>query len=118
VTGIGLLALGRFAGVALAGMIAAIWAGRHLPPSTLGAMALIMLWFLLGRVFSCCAFAAAGAASSRQAEAPRSPGPLTLVSVAGTLAATYGLVRQAGRAYSGNILRFGGRVTVREALQA
>jgi len=40
------------------------------------------------------------------------------VSVADTLAATYGLVRQAGRAYSGNILRFGGRVTVREALQA
>ena len=27
--------------------------------------------------------------------------------------ATYGLVRLAGRAYSGNILRFGGRVTER-----
>ena len=34
-------------------------------------------------------------------------------SVALMLVATYGLVRLAGRAYSGNILRFDGRVTVR-----
>ena len=38
------------------------------------------------------------------------------VSVAITLAATY-LVRLAGRAYSGTILRFGSRVTMREALR-
>jgi len=36
-----------------------------------------------------------------------------LASVALMLVATYGLIRLAGRAYSGNILRFGGRVTVR-----
>ena len=34
-------------------------------------------------------------------------------SVALMLVATYGLVRLAGRAYSGNTLRFGGRVTER-----
>ena len=126
-----------------------------------------MLWFLLSYAFYCCAFAAAGAASSRQAEAPAVAGPLSLlillgyvaslsvelnpdgllaritpfvpplapmamparmllghaepwelaVSVALMLVATYGLVRLAGRAYSGNILRFGGRVTVRGMLR-
>jgi ABC-2 type transport system permease protein len=166
VIGIGLLALGQFAAVALAGTIAAIAMGRHLPPSTPAAIGLIVVWFLLGYAFYCCAFAAAGAASSRQAEAPTVAGPLTLVillgylvslaiqsnpngalaritpfipplapmamparmllgnaapwelpvSAAVTLAATYGLVRLAGRAYSGTILRFGSRVTVREAL--
>ena len=39
------------------------------------------------------------------------------VSVAVTLAATDHLVRLAGRAYSGTILRFGSRVTVRAALR-
>ena len=126
-----------------------------------------MGWFVLGYAFYCCAFAAAGAASSRQAEAPVVAGPLTLLillgylvslaiqpdpdgalaqitpfvpplapmamparmllghaapwelpaSAAVTLAATYGLVRLAGRAYSGTILRSGSRVTVRQALQ-
>jgi len=38
-------------------------------------------------------------------------------SAAVMLAATYGLVRLAGRAYSGNILRFGGRVTLRDAVR-
>jgi len=34
-----------------------------------------------------------------------------------TLAATYGLIRLAGRAYTGTILRFGGQVALREALR-
>jgi len=76
VIGIGLLALGQFAVVALAGTSAAIWAGRHLPPRTPEAIAPIMLWFLLGHVFYCRAFAAAGASSSRQAEAPTAAGTL------------------------------------------
>ena len=38
-------------------------------------------------------------------------------SVAVMLAAMYGLVRLAGGAYSGTILRFGGRVTVRGMLR-
>jgi len=167
VIGIGLLGLGQFASIAVAGTIAATWAGRHLPPSTPGAIGLIVVWFLLGYAFYCCAFAAAGAASSRQAEAPVAAGPLTLLILLGYLAslaiqsnpdgllaqitpfipplapmtmparmllghappwelaasaalmlvATYGLVRLAGRAYSGNILRFGGRVTVRGLLR-
>ena len=167
VIGIGLLGLGQFAAVALAGTIAAISVGRHLPPSTPGAIGLIAVWFLLGYAFYCCAFAAAGAASSRQAEAPVAAGPLTLlillgylaslaiqsnpdgllaqitpfipplapmtmparmllghpapwelpVSAARMLAATYGLVRLAGRAYSGTILRSGGRVALREAMR-
>ena len=159
VIGIGLLGLGQFAAIALAGTFAAISVGRHLPPSTPGAIGLIAVWFLLGYAFYCCAFAAAGAASSRQAEAPVAAGPLTLLillgylaslaiqsnpdgvlarvtpfipplaplamparmllghaapwelpaSAAVTLAATYGLVRLAGRAYSGTILRSGSR---------
>jgi ABC-2 type transport system permease protein len=167
VIGIGLLGLGQFAAVAVAGTIAAIAVGRHLPPSTPWAIALIVGWFFLGYAFYCCAFAAAGAASSRQAEAPTVAGPLTLLillgylaslaiqsnpdgvlaritpfvpplapmamparmllghaapwelpaSAAVTLAATYGLVRLAGRAYSGTILRFGSRVSLREALR-
>jgi len=167
VIGIGLLGLGQFAAVALAGTIAAISVGRHLPPSTPEAIGVIVLWFLLGYAFYCSAFAAAGAASSRQEEAPTVAGPLTLVillgyvvsfsvlsnpdgvlarvtpfvpplapmvmparmllghaqpwelpaSVAVMLVATYGLVRLAGRAYSGNILRFGGRVTLRGMLR-
>ena len=167
VIGIGLLGLGQFAAVALAGTMAATWAGRHLPPSTPGAIGLIVVWFVLGYAFYCCAFAAAGATSSRQAEAPVVAGPLTLlillgylaslatqsnpdgvlaritpfipplapmtmparmllghpapwelpVSAAVTLAATYGLVRLAGRGYSGTILRSGSRATLREALR-
>ena len=167
VIGIGLLGLGQFAAVALTATIAAIAVGRHLPASTPGAIGLIVAWFLLGYGFYCCAFAAAGAASSRQAEAPVAAGPLTLLillgylaslaiqsnpdgvlarvtpfipplapmamparmllghaapwelpaSAAVTLAATYGLVRLAGRAYSGTILRSGSRATLREALR-
>jgi len=75
VIGIGLLGLGQFAAVALAGTIAAIAVGRHLPPSTPGAIALIAVWFLPGYAFYCYAFAAAGAASSRQAEAPAVAAP-------------------------------------------
>jgi ABC-2 type transport system permease protein len=166
VIGIGLLGLGQFAAVALAGTIAAISVGRHLPPSTPGAIGLVVLWFVLGYAFYCSAFAA-GAASSRQEEAPTVAGPLTVLillgyfvslgvqsnpddvlaritpfvpplaplvmparmllghaqpwelpaSVAVMLVATYGLVRLAGRAYSGNILRFGGRITLRELLR-
>jgi len=167
VIGIGLLALGQFAAVALTATIAAAASGRHLPASTPGAIGLIVLWFVLGYAFYCCAFAAAGAASSRQAEAPAVAGPLSLLILLGYVAslgvqshpdgllaritsfipplapmtmparmllghappwelaasaalmlvATYGLVRLAGRAYSGNILRFGGRVTVRGLLR-
>ena len=141
--------------------------GRHLPPSAPGAIGLIVLWFLLGYAFYCSAFAAAGAASSRQEGAPTVVGPLTGLillgylaslaiqsnpdgvlaritpfipplapmtmparmllghaapwelpaSAAVTLAATYGLVRLAGRAYSGTILRSGSRVPLREALR-
>src|SRR5262249_12350028 len=164
--GIGLLGLGQFAAVALTATIAAIAVGRHLPASTPGAIGLLVLWFLLGYAFYCCAFAAAGAASSRPPEAPAAAVRLRLLSplgyvgslgvesnpdgllaritpfipplapmvmparmllghaqpwelaasVALMLVATYGLVRLAGRAYSGNILRFGGRVTVRAML--
>jgi len=167
VIGIGLLGLGQFAAVAVAGTIAAICVGRHLPPSTPEAIGMIVLWFLLGYAFYCSAFAAAGAASSRQEEAPTVAAPLTVVillgflvslgvqsnpdgvlaritpfvpplaplvmparvllghaqpwelpaSVAVMLIATYGLVRLAAKAYSGNILRFGGRVTVRGVLR-
>ena len=39
------------------------------------------------------------------------------VSVAVMLVATYGLVRLAGRAYSGTILRFGSRATLRGMLR-
>jgi ABC-2 type transport system permease protein len=167
VIGIGLLGLGQFAAIAATGTIAAISVGRHLPPSTPGAIGLIVMWFLLGYAFYCCAFAAAGAASSRQAEAPVAAGPLTLLillgyvaslsvqsnpdgllaritpfipplapmamparmllghpapwelpaSAAVTLAATYGLVRLAGRGYSGTILRSGSQATLREALR-
>jgi len=83
VIGIGLLGLGQFAAVALTGTIAAIAVGRHLPASTPGAIGLLVLWFLLGYAFYCSAFAAAGAASSRQAEAPTVAGPLSLLILLG-----------------------------------
>ena len=86
VIGIGLLGLGQFAAVALAGTIAAIAVGRHLPASTPGAIGLLVLWFLLGYAFYCSAFAAAGAASSRQAEAPAVAGPLSLLILLGYVA--------------------------------
>ncbi len=167
VIGIGLLGFGQFAAVALTVTIAAISVGRHLPPSTPEAIGVIVLWFLLGYAFYCSAFAAAGAASSRQEEAPTVAAPLTVLILLGFLvslgaqsnpdgvlarvtpfvpplaplvmparmllghaqpweqpasaavmiAATYGLVRLAGRAYTGNILRSGGRVTLRGMLR-
>jgi ABC-2 type transport system permease protein len=85
VIGIGLLGLGQFAAVALAGTIAAISVGRHPPPSTPEAIGVIVLCFLLGYAFYCCAFAAAGAASSRQEEAPTVAAPLTVVILLGYL---------------------------------
>jgi len=54
VIGIGLLGLGQFAAIALAGTTAAIAVGRHLPASTPGAIGLIVVWFLLGYAFYCC----------------------------------------------------------------
>ena len=46
------------------------------------------------------------------------PAPWELpVSAAATLAATYCLIRLAGRAYTGTILRFGGRAALRGALR-
>src|SRR5262249_41336616 len=67
--GIGRLGLGQFAAIAATGTIAAIAVGSPPPPSPPDAIGLIVVWFLLGYAFYCCAFAAAGAASSRQAEA-------------------------------------------------
>jgi ABC-2 type transport system permease protein len=40
------------------------------------------------------------------------------LSIALTVAAVYGLVQAAGRIYAGGVLRFGGRVRLREAWRA
>lgn len=137
-----------------------------LPSISLGLVALLLMWFVLGYAFYSTAYGALGALASRSEDAQSATGPLTAVllaayflvfiTVAGEgsesvvrlvtlipftapmavpmraaagelplweglvaaglmLIAIYGMVRFAGRIYTGAVLRTGAKVRLREA---
>jgi ABC-2 type transport system permease protein len=80
VIGLGLLGLGQLLLVAVLGLAAAAVTGAlEIDGDLLGAVALSLVWFLLGYAFYAAAFAVAGALVPRQEELQTSTTPLTMV---------------------------------------
>lgn len=166
VIGIGLLGVAQLLLIVITAAVAALAVDLvDVPDVSGGLMGSLLLWFVLGFSFYSVAYAAVGALVSRMEEAQSVATPLTMVGVAGYLAAfavledpdgliaklttflpptapfvvpirqaqdaitlgesaiavlimvgaTYGLIRLAGRVYSGAILRVGARVKLSDA---
>jgi ABC-2 type transport system permease protein len=80
VIGLGLLGLGQLLLVAVLGLAAAAVTGAlEIDGDLLGAIALSLVWFLLGYAFYASAFAVAGALVPRQEELQTSTTPLTML---------------------------------------
>lgn len=88
VIGVGLVGLGQLVAVGGVGLAAAALAGSDPPSSVSAAVGLVALWFVLGFAFYSCAFAALGAAASRQEDAQAAMGPLVGLLVAAYLLST------------------------------
>ncbi len=166
VIGIGLLGLAQLLLIVITAVAAALAVDLvDIPDVSGGLIVSLLVWFVLGFSFFSVAYAAVGALVSRMEEAQSVATPLTMVGVAGylaafavlenpdgvvakittflpptapfvvpirqaqgaiagwesglaivvMLAATYGLIRLAGRVYSGAILSLGARVKLRDA---
>jgi ABC-2 type transport system permease protein len=169
ILGIGVLGIAQIAVMAAAAAVALRLSGDgsiDLPSISLGLVALLLMWFVLGYAFYSTAYGALGALASRTEDAQSATGPLTAVllaayflvfiTVAGEgsesvvrlvtlipftapmavpmraaagelplweglvaaglmLIAIYGMVRFAGRMYTGAVLRTGAKVRLREA---
>ncbi len=78
IAGIGLVGLAQLALVAVAGLVAlALSHDRHLPTTTGGTIAWIVVWFVLGYGFYSVLYGAAGSLVSRQEEAQSMTLPIT-----------------------------------------
>ncbi len=166
VIGIGLLGIAQLLLIVVTAVVAALAVDLvDIPDVSGGLIISLLVWFVLGFSFFSVAYAAVGALVSRMEEAQSVATPLTMVGVAGYLAAfavlenpdgaiarittflpptapfvvpirhaqnaiagweyllsvlimvaaTYGLIRLAGRVYSGAILSLGARVKLRDA---
>lgn len=169
ILGIGVLGIAQIAVMAAAAAVALRLSGDgsiDLPSISLGLVALLLMWFVLGYAFYSTAYGALGALASRTEDAQSATGPLTaillaayflvFITVAGQgsesvvrlvtlipftapmavpmraaagelplweglvaaglmLIAIYGMVRFAGRMYTGAVLRTGAKVRLREA---
>ncbi len=79
VLGIGTLAVGQLAVLVGVGIVASQVSGRVvLPPTTLGAVAQLVLWFVLGFLFYATAMGALGSLASRPEEANNAAMPVTM----------------------------------------
>ena len=84
VIGIGLLGLGQLLLLALIfGLFAAPLLGSSLPPSALGLVGAVLLWFVLGFAFYGCVCAIAGAVVSRHEDLQYTQAPIMLLFFAG-----------------------------------
>jgi ABC-2 type transport system permease protein len=82
VLGIGVLGLIQLAVFVIAGVVAAVLSDRFvLPATTLGAIAMLGLWFILGYAMYATAFGFLGALASRVEEASNASMPVTMVAV-------------------------------------
>jgi ABC-2 type transport system permease protein len=80
VIGLGLLGLGNLLLVGVVGLAAAQATGAlEIDGEILGAVALALVWFLVGYAFYACAFAVAGALVPRQEELQSTMTPLSLI---------------------------------------
>jgi ABC-2 type transport system permease protein len=172
ILGIGLLGLAQVAAIVAAAAVALRLTDDgaiEIPEISLGLVALLLLWFVLGFAFYSTAYGALGALASRTEDAQSATGPLTAVLIGGyffvfiavagegsewvvrlatllpltapmavpmraatgelpvwegatavalMLIAIYGMIRFAGRMYTGAVLRTGAKVRIREALRA
>jgi len=172
ILGIGLLGLAQVAAIVAAAAVALRLTDDgaiEIPEISLGLVALLLLWFVLGFAFYSTAYGALGALASRTEDAQSATGPLTAVLIGGyffvfiavagegsewvvrlatllpltapmavpmraatgelpawegatavvlMLVAIYGMIRFAGRMYTGAVLRTGAKVRIREALRA
>jgi ABC-2 type transport system permease protein len=166
IIGIGVLGIAQFAGtIAVAVVALEVTGAFELPSLDAGAVANLIVWFILGFLLFAVMFGAAGSLVSRMEDAQNVALPMSLTAVAGffvsiaalsdpdglaavigtfipftapfvvpvraaldaipawqyvtavllTMATIVGLVFVAGRIYAGGLLRYGGRVKVREA---
>lgn len=172
ILGIGLLGLAQVAAIVAAASVALRLTDDgaiEIPEISLGLVALLLLWFVLGFAFYSTAYGALGALASRTEDAQSATGPLTAVLIGGyffvfiavagegsewvvrlatllpltapmavpmraatgelpfwegatavalMLIAIYGMIRFAGRMYTGAVLRTGAKVRIRDALRA
>jgi ABC-2 type transport system permease protein len=172
ILGIGVLGLAQVAAIVAAAAVALRLTDDgaiEIPEISLGLVALLLLWFVLGFAFYSTAYGALGALASRTEDAQSATGPLTAVLIGGyffvfitvagegsewvvrlatllpltapmavpmraatgelpawegatavvlMLIAIYGMIRFAGRMYTGAVLRTGAKVRIREALRA
>jgi ABC-2 type transport system permease protein len=80
VLGIGILGLVQLVAMVVVGLGAALWTGRiTLPSTTVGTLAMLLLWFVLGYALYSTAFAVLGALASRMEEASNASSPVTFV---------------------------------------
>jgi ABC-2 type transport system permease protein len=82
IIGIGIVGLGQLLLIGVIGSALAVATGTlDLAGDAVGAVGVVLAWFLLGYAFYACMFAVAGALVPRQEDIQNSTGPLTLVLV-------------------------------------
>jgi ABC-2 type transport system permease protein len=82
ILGIGIVGLGQLLLIGVVGSAIAVAAGTlDLAGDAVGALAVVLAWFVLGYAFYSCLFAVAGALVPRQEDVQNSTGPLTLMLV-------------------------------------
>jgi ABC-2 type transport system permease protein len=87
IIGIGVVGLGQLLVIGVVGSAIAVATGTlDLAGDALGALAVVLAWFVLGYGFYSCLFAVAGALVPRQEDVQNSTGPLTIVLVGSFLA--------------------------------
>lgn len=106
VLGIGLLALGQLLALVTAGLTLAIATDRlELPPTTVGAVAQLVLWFILGFALYATALGFLGALASRIEDASNATMPVTMVAMAAYFASLL-IVTQEPDGIVGRVLTF------------
>lgn len=97
VLGIGALAIGQLAVLVGVGLIASQLSGRIvLPPTTVGAVAQLVLWFVLGFLFYATAMGALGSLASRPEEASNAAMPVTMSASVAYMASIIFVVQDPG----------------------
>jgi ABC-2 type transport system permease protein len=80
IIGIGVVGLGQLLIIGIVGSAIAVATGTlDLAGDAVGALAVVLAWFVLGYAFYSCLFAVAGALVPRQEDIQNSTGPLTIV---------------------------------------
>ncbi len=87
VLGIGILALAQLTVLVIAGVVAAQISGRlSLPATTVDAVAMLLVWFILGFAFYSTAMGCLGSLTSRMDEASNASMPVTMTATASYIA--------------------------------